>query len=348
MTLVSWIINLLNPISWTQPYQARYWLIDISHWNEIDQAQMNNMKAHGLAGVWIQSVNTTWESTQLEYQIGLCRNAHVPYGVYVWLDPTVNAVAQVEAGLKAYRDHALDASNWMVDVEQEHTSQTDATTPRLSASTIYNASVKYLDYLAPRITIPIGIYSGPNYLNNVCQALKPLAKKYFYVNASYGTNEAKIYTWEQFEVQLESIHAGWIPTGFAQTDVDANQFTSNWQIRNDAGRVYDRLDYDAIQDDGVYENLFGISPTPPPIEIEPDVDLMITAAYALTVRARADSTSQAIGYLKFGDVVDLLSKSADGKWGYIHSTGSGWKLPFWLFTSYAGDGWISLAYTKEI
>jgi GH25 family lysozyme M1 (1,4-beta-N-acetylmuramidase) len=342
--IVSWITDILDPIIWTRPYTAKYWLIDISKWNELDQAQMDDMKTHGLAGVWIQMVNTTWESQALDFQIDLCRNAKVPYGVYTWLNPTVDAVAQAKAGLKSYNEHAKDASNWMIDIEQEHESQIDSNTPHLSAQTIYDASRKYIDYLAPRISIPIAIYSGPNYLNNVCPLLKPLCKKYFYVNASYGTNNPEIFTWNQFAEQIKSIHASWIPTGFAQTDVKCVQWTSNWRIKNDQGTVYERLDFDAIQSKEVYETLFG-GATEPPIP-EPDGTVVVTASYALTVRARGDVNSQAIGYLKFGDVVQVLSKSVDGKWYYMHSDGSPIKLPLWPFTSYAGDGWISAAYTK--
>ena len=331
---------------WTKPYSAEYWLIDISKWNDINQAQMNDMRAHGLDGVWIQMTNAVWESPTIAAQIDLCRNAKVPYAVYVWLDPTVDPVAQVVAGLKSYKDHAQDASNWMIDIEQEHQSQTDPNTPHLSAQTIYDASKKYIDYLAPRISIPIAIYSGPNYLNNVCQLLKPLCKKYFYINASYGSNSPQVYNWPQFEEQIETVHAATIPTGFAQTDVDSVQWTSNWQIQNDAGKVYDRLDFDAIQSKDVYETLFAGATLPP--VTEPPGTVVVTASYALTVRARADASSAAIGYLKFGDVVQVLSKSVDGKWYYMHSDGSPAKLPLWPFVSYAGDGWVSAAYTKPL
>jgi hypothetical protein len=251
-------------IVWTKPYPAKYWCIDISKWNEITQSEMNDMVAHGLAGVWIQSVNAVTENYKLVEQIDMCRKAGVPYGVYTWLDPTVDVTAQVNAGIKSYKDHAQDAKNWLVDMEQEHVSQVDTNTAHLSASVIYSTAKSYTDLLSAKITIPIGIYSGPNYLNNVCEALKPMVKKFFYVNASYGMNEATIYSWAEFAQAIKAVHASWIPTGFAHTDVDGNQWTSNWQIRNDAGKLYDRLDFDAIQSDDVYKSLFGSGPVEPP------------------------------------------------------------------------------------
>jgi GH25 family lysozyme M1 (1,4-beta-N-acetylmuramidase) len=340
---MNFIDSLLNFILWTKPYSIKYWLIDISHWNSITQAQMDDMAAHGLAGVWIQVVNGITPNSKLQAQIDLCHRSKLPFGLYAWLDPTLDPISQVDAGLKEYKEHGPDACNWMTDIEQEHISQVDSNTARLSASTIYRASVAYFDYLEPKLSIPIVVYSGPNFLNNVCPQLIPRVKKYFYLNASYGSNVELTLSWDAFADALKNIHASSIPKLLKQTDVDGVQWTSNWHIQSDAGTIYERIDLDAIQDETVYKQLFGNTVIIVPPETEPGT-LVVTAAYALTVHSEPGG-GKVLGYLKYNDEVELLTISKDGKWGYVQSAESPAKL-FWPFKSFAGIGWISLAYTK--
>jgi hypothetical protein len=188
----------------------------------------------------------------------------------------------------------------MLDIEQSTESQIDVTSPKIPASIIYDSVTKYTNLIVSKIPYPYIIYSSPGYLNYICPALKPLAKQYFYANASYGANNEVVYTWEQYTNYLNNVHASVVPSGFSNADIDYHQFTSNLSIKNDAGKIYERLDFDSMQSDEVYQKIYGNYVEPPiiipPIQ-PPSGQYLVTNCYTASVRSAPNSTATIVRYI---------------------------------------------------
>jgi hypothetical protein len=296
----SFISNIINNIiNWLNPYRANFWGVDVSSWNTLTEEQLLDFKNHGLSFMWIRMCNGTWEDPKFVFHASICDKLGIPYTPYAWLIPNNDPVAQANFAVKLFKEKAKSAKSFMADIEQDHVSQIDMSSPKIPAAVIYDSSVKYTNIIVTQIPYPYIIYSSPGYLNFSCPSLKPLAQKYFYANASYGANEVTVYLWDQFLNYLNHVFAPVIPWGFTNKDIDFHQFTSNLSIKNDNGKIYERLDFDSMQSDESYQKIYGNYVQPPviPPTPAPTGQFLVTNCYTATVRSQPSSTATVVRYI---------------------------------------------------
>lgn len=304
------------------------WGIDISHYNNLPLAKVQELKDNGCSFAIIKGGGTYWKDPSFDLHINNFSQVGIPIGVYLWGDPIEQSNEQVD-WFRAIMDPYMNIINCvMLDAEQFWTNWKDywryvhgeitiGEVPCFNPTTLSTKYEAMANRLADKFEKPLIIYSSGYFIQGFAPKMAGWMnqKNYPFCGAGYRYGPYPC-TYAEFVAWTETLGSPFT------WNVDSWEI---WQVSS--GEPFPqfhgmpRLDLDIIRDEAVYDYLFatGTEPPPPPPAKKPVVKGV--TLYDMNIRTGPGTNYGWVGILPEGSSVEGLSISgkvwveiAPGKW----------------------------------
>jgi hypothetical protein len=252
------------------------------------------MVANGLSFVIYRTGQRQDLRDDITRQVAQADKFKVPYGLYHWFEPGIDATSQINnmfGVVQQFKPRCL-----FLDFEQAegHYGMQDFMSP----SAIDAAYHKIYDLVRAKTTLPVMIYSGYWFISRYAPNMTTWIGPWW--EAEYRRfNPAN---WVYFGNQLHNLV---MPSYAGYPAIAAWQFAGTLPT----AMVDHGLDYNLIDDDAVYNHLFGGAPVPPPVVVPPPSGIVkyvvANPPNGTYLQSQPSWNSAAVVYLDPGSPLDV-------------------------------------------
>jgi hypothetical protein len=298
-------------------------VIDISHWQNLTDANYVELKAHGVSGVIAKLGQGRYEDNMAETHARMAAKHNLPFAGYFWHDPIDQIQPQLDNANRLINKYdpaflAVDTEQWWLSWSEwyNYYVRRNGIRPRvMSPDKIYEQAYGFTTQLHTAMSrvLPIGAYTGDWFIKSYCRRLPSLIKMVdFYWRAWYpdiDANDNRVIEW----VELLKPRPFQVEPGAPHYEI--------WQFAvADLPGALPRLDYNWCTE-GFYANTFAKQLAEEEAENEddevqsPSEPVWQVLVDALNVRAHPNKRAPKAGLYKRGALVEGTEvPTEEGRW----------------------------------